>query len=227
MKRSNIIRPAVFAFLLSIAGAGFARGEEPKRTEYWYQRSSLFEVLDIMPDDIVFFGNSITDGAELQELLGMPNVKNRGIVGDNVSGLIERVHQVTKGHPKKIFILIGCNDISQDQTIEEITTNYRTLLRKIQQDSPESKIYIQSVMPINNDFGRYKTLFGKEHLIPELNEELVKIAKEFNITYIDVQPPLADPESGKLKKEYTPDGIHLMGPAYQEWIEVLRPYVME
>ena len=223
MKRKNIIKTFLILCLLAFMTPSTLQS---KRTEYWHQRSSLFEVLPIYPDDIVFFGNSITNGAELQELFGMPNIKNRGIIGDNISGLLERVHQITKGHPKKVFILIGGNDVSQNQTVAKMASNYRKLLRTIQEQSPETKIYIQSVMPINNDFKRYKTMYGKEPIIKQLNQELEKIAKEFNVTYINVRPPLED-ANGKLKKEYTPDGLHLTGPAYMEWVEILRPYVME
>ena len=32
--------------------------------EYWDQKTSLFDVLPVTSDDIVFLGNSITDGGE-------------------------------------------------------------------------------------------------------------------------------------------------------------------
>ena len=51
MKRILILSIALFA-----AGAAFAK------SEYNYQRRSLFEVLPVLSSDIVFLGNSITDG---------------------------------------------------------------------------------------------------------------------------------------------------------------------
>ena len=200
---------------------------ESKRTEYWHQRVSLFDELSISPDDIVFFGNSITDGGEFHELFNMPNIKNRGISGDNVSGLIERAGQITKGKPSKIFILIGINDIAQGHSVSQIVAEYQKLINKLQKETPDSKIYLQSVMPINNDFSRYKSLTGKEALIPALNKELEALAKKNNLIYIDLWPILAEPSTGKLIESYTPDGLHLSGKAYKVWTDLLLPYLNE
>ena len=200
---------------------------ESKRTEYWHQRVSLFDELSISPEDIVFFGNSITDGGEFHELFNMPNIKNRGINGDNVSGLIERAGQITKGKPSKIFILIGINDIAQGHSVNQIIAEYQKLINKLKKETPVSKIYVQSVMPINNDFGRYKSLVGKEAMIPELNKELESLAEKNDLTYIDLWPILAEPSTGKLIESYTPDGLHLSGKAYKAWTGLLLPYLNE
>src|SRR5687768_11746755 len=63
---------------------------------------------------IVFLGNSITAGTDWSELLQMENVRNRGISSDITFGVIERLDEVTSGNPKKVFVLIGINDISRN-----------------------------------------------------------------------------------------------------------------
>lgn len=197
------------------------------RNLYWEQKVSLFDKLPVKANDIVFLGNSITDGGEWQELLQMGNVKNRGISADVIDGVRERLHQVTSGHPSKIFLLIGINDVSHNLGANKIAANYKRLVNEIRQQSPETKLYIQSVMPINNDFKRYKNLKGQESVIPELNEKLKVIAGENDAEYIDLWPALAEPESGKLKKSFTNDGLHLTGEGYQAWLDIIRPYVLE
>ena len=52
----------------------------PRRHNYQRWRS-LFEVLPVYSSDIVFLGNSITDGCEWAELFNNRHVKNRGISG--------------------------------------------------------------------------------------------------------------------------------------------------
>ena len=52
----------LFAAALFVAVASFAQNE------YNYQKRSLFEQLPIRGNDIVFLGNSITDGCEWAEL---------------------------------------------------------------------------------------------------------------------------------------------------------------
>ena len=51
-------KPILTALLLLAAAAVFAQ------SEYNFQRRSLFEKLPVTSKDIVFLGNSITDGGE-------------------------------------------------------------------------------------------------------------------------------------------------------------------
>lgn len=196
------------------------------RSEYWKQRVSLFEKIPITSSDIVFLGNSITDGGEFSELFKNDDIKNRGISSDVISGVRERVGQVTSGNPRKIFLLIGINDISHNLSAEAIAKQYDELVQDIRTQSPESQLYIQSIMPINNDFGCYKNLKGKSRVIVEVNERLQQIAAERGATFIDLTPALSDSE-GKLRKEFTNDGLHLLGKGYQAWANFIREYVNE
>lgn len=194
--------------------------------EYWDQKTSLFEILPIDNSDIVFLGNSITDGGEFSELFGMPNIKNRGIRSDVIPGVMKRLDQVTKGHPKKIFLLIGINDVSHNLSVDKLADRYETLVKKIRKESPETKLYVQSVMPVNNSFGRYKALIGKEKTIRQFNDRIKDIAIRNGATYVNLWPCLAD-EKGNLKRAYTNDGLHLTGAGYKAWSDGIRKLVTE
>ncbi|MBD5296350.1 MAG: hypothetical protein HDS25_08590 [Bacteroides sp.] len=194
--------------------------------EYWRQRVSLFDKLPVGNGDIVFLGNSITDGGEFQELFGMENVLNRGIRSDRINGVRKRLDQVTSGHPKKIFLLIGINDVADTrQTSASIAAMYETLVKEIREKTPETELYIQSVMPINNDFKRYKSLIGRESVVTGLNEKLRKVASDNGAVFIDLWPALSDPATGKLQKQFTNDGLHLTGAGYRAWTNAVRSYV--
>lgn len=213
----------VSTFLMLTAGTITLNAE--KRTPYWKQRVTLFDKIPVTPHNIVFLGNSITDGGEFHELLDNPDAINRGISGDVISGVRERLHQVTEGHPRQIFLLIGINDVSHGLSADKIALEYESLVKQIRKDSPESELFIQSVMPIDNSFKRYKNLFGREGVIEPLNNQIRRIADEYGATYIDLWPALADPKTGKIRKEFTNDGLHLTGNGYKAWAEVIRPYV--
>ncbi|MBD5369566.1 MAG: hypothetical protein HDR80_00245 [Bacteroides sp.] len=194
--------------------------------EYWHQRVTLFEKLPVSPEDIVFLGNSITDGGEFQELFGMDNVLNRGIRSDRISGVLKRLDQVTSGKPKMIFLLIGINDVADNRnTASSIALKYEELVKEIRKRSPESRLFIQSVMPINNDFRRYKSLIGREGIIPPLNEKLKDIALDNGAVFIDLWPVLSDSATGKMQRQFTNDGLHLTGAGYRAWTDAVRPYV--
>lgn len=194
--------------------------------EYWDQRTSLFEILPISKSDIVFLGNSITDGGEFAELFGMDNIKNRGIRSDVITGVEKRLTQVTMGHPAKLFLLIGINDVSHGLTVAELGRRYERLVRKIREQSPETKLYIQSVMPVNNDFRRYRNLRGREQVIVDFNKKIKATAAAQGAEYIDLWPALSV-SGGKLNPAYTNDGLHLNGAGYRAWAKAIEKQVKE
>lgn len=194
--------------------------------EYWDQKTSLFEVLSVNKSDIVFLGNSITDGGEFNELFNTTNIKNRGIRSDLITGVEKRLSQVTSGKPAKIFLLIGINDISHGHSVDRLAENYERLVKKIREQSPDTRLYIQSIMPVNNDFRRYKGLIGKEKTIKALNERLKQIAHRNDAVYVDLWPALAGNDD-KLKRQYTNDGLHLTGAGYRAWSHAVENLVKE
>ncbi len=209
-------------FLASVLLAG----AQKKYTELYYQRASLFEILPVDSTDIVFVGNSLTHGCEWHELFGMPNIKNRGINGDVVQGVFERIDPVVKGHPKKIFLLTGVNDVSHNLTADSIATALGKLIDYIRVNTPQTRLYVQSLLPINNSFGRYKAIFGKEQVIRDINVKLAAMAEEKGFVWINTYPIFAD-ENGNLDSRYTNDGLHLLGNGYIHWKNFLLPYVKE
>lgn len=212
---------------MTVSSAAFISIDAYARSEYWEQKVSLFDEIPVERGDIVFLGNSITDGGEFSELLGDKKIKNRGINSDVISGVRERLRQVTDNSPSKIFLLIGINDVSHNKTVDSLAAEYERLVKEIRTQAPVTKLYIQSVMPVNNDFCRYKNLQGKENVIVCLNERLKDIAEKNGAVYINLWDALAVPETGKLRSEFTNDGLHLLGKGYKAWINAIRHYVEE
>lgn len=213
--------PVCLLVLTCLVASGSASADE-----YWDQKTSLFEILPVNNNDIVFLGNSITDGGEFNELFGMSNIKNRGIRSDVITGVEKRLTQVTSGHPKKIFLLIGINDVSHGHSVAELSRRYEQLVKKIRQQSPQTKLYLQSVMPVNNSLKRYKSLVGTENKIKSFNEQIKKIAADNGAVYINLWPALSD-SKGNLKREYTNDGLHLNGKGYRAWTDAIKDKVKE
>lgn len=191
---------------------------------YYARRVTHFATLPpITRADIVMLGNSLTDGAEWNELLGNRHVKNRGIVGDIIQGLVDRLEPILEGKPKKLFILSGVNDVSHDVDGDSIGRVMEKLIVMVKQRCPRTKIYLQSMLPINNDFGRYKRLTGKEQVVLDGNRALQEVAQRQHVTWIDLFPLFADDE-GKLRRDLTNDGLHLLGNGYLIWRDAILPY---
>jgi len=220
---SKIISPFItlLALLLSLPAA--AQGE--KYPKLYYQRASLFEELPIKKSDIVFLGNSITHFCEWSELLNNKHIKNRGISGDIVEGVYDRLAPILKGTPKKIFLMIGINDVSHDVAADSIVRAIRRVADKITRESPKTKLYIQSVLPVNDEFGLFPGATTKGNVVTDINDGLKEMCRDLRLTYIDLYSTLKSPDNEKLNPAYTNDGLHLMGEAYLVWRDLLREYL--
>jgi len=193
---------------------------------YYARRVTLFEQLPIGKKDIVFLGNSLTDGCEFNELFNNKHIKNRGITGDIVQGLIDRVQPIVDGQPSKIFILTGVNDVSHGVDGDSIARAMERLIVIIKQGSPRTRIYLQSMLPFNNDVRLWKKLEGREQVVRDGNRALQQVAQRQGVTWIDLYPLFVDAD-GKLRRELTNDGLHLMGAGYLIWRDAIKQYVKE
>ncbi|MBB1284518.1 sialate O-acetylesterase [Flavisolibacter sp. BT320] len=213
-------------FLFSAILALHANGQTLKwdsthRPGNFALKVDLFRSYPNSAKDIIFLGNSITAGVDWVELLGNPVVRNRGISGDITFGVLERLHEVTEGAPAKVFILIGINDISRNIPDSVIIGNYAKMIQRIKKESPKTKIYFQTLMPVNDSFTQFKNHYNKDEHILFVNESLKALAVAEKVTLIDLYPHFLDSEK-KMDKRYTIDGLHLNAEGYKVWADVLK-----
>ncbi|SMG40726.1 GDSL-type esterase/lipase family protein [Sphingobacterium psychroaquaticum] len=188
---------------------------------YYESREKLYQGLKDRSYDVVFFGNSITERGPWQELIGRKyKVGNRGIGGDNTFGMKARIADVAKLKPKKIFLMMGINDVGRGLPTAWSLKNYEEVIQTIQQISPRTKIYVQSTLPLNEKVLKYDYLFHKEAMVRALNDGVLKLAQRYKLTYVDVKEVLADDHV--LKADYTMDGIHINTDGYLVWVKYLK-----
>lgn len=188
---------------------------------YYQGRMLLFNSLPVYKGGIVFLGNSITERGPWWELLPGETVLNRGIGGDNTFGVLARLEGIANAAPRKIFLLIGINDLSRGLPIPVILNNYERILNFLQTRCPQTKIGVQSVLPLNEAVTKADYLKNKKDSILLLNKGIKKIAEAHKLTYLNLHPLFAD-EKGDLRKELTDDGIHLRPQAYVMWVNFLK-----
>jgi len=195
------------------------------QTEYNFQKRSMFQRLPVNKGDIVFLGNSITDYGPWEELFPGCKIKNRAISGDRTSWMLERLDPIVSGSPKKLFLMIGVNDLAAGVSPRTVADNIARIVERFRTESPRTKLYVQSILPVNNNIPKHARHHGsKDAEIVRTNELIKEVCERYGITYIDVYSSLAG-EDGKLKLEYTNDGLHLMMPGYEVWKEVIEKYV--
>ena len=119
-------RIALLAIALLIAGTACAQAV------YREQRRTLFELLPVRSSDIVFLGNSITDGGECDELFDNRHIKTRGICSDRPTDVLRRLDPNVDGHPNRLLLIPAITDLTRRAPAEEVDTTLRRLLRRLQ-----------------------------------------------------------------------------------------------
>jgi len=191
------------------------------RPDIYKAQLELFKAMPLGKKDVVFYGNSITFWGDWPELLKSKKLKNRGIPGDTSFGLLELLAATIRDNPDLVFIMIGINDLARGIPQEVIINNYKRIVALIREASPKTKICFQSMLPVNESFGKLKGHYRRANKIPVINDFLRGWTKEQGIGYVDLFSVMAD-ENGRLKASYTWDGIHLTLEGYRKWVEVLK-----
>ena len=183
------------------------------------QKKDFFIHHPIQSRDIVFIGDSLTDGARWDEVFPSLPIKNRGINADLTTGVLNRLPEILDGKPKAIFLLIGTNDLPwyEYRTDLQIMESYEQIICRIKEDSPITKIFLESILP------RERRLAKR---IDFLNKQIEELSKKHNCTYIHLFPHFADAKGG-LRKELTNDSLHLLGSGYEIWKAQLLPFLKE
>ena len=215
----------LFLFAIALLFIATTNAQDNKYSTFYYQRATLFEELPVTSKDIIFLGNSITNGGEWAELLNNRHVKNRGISGDICMGVYDRLDAILKGKPAKIFLLIGINDVSRGTSADTIVNRIALIAQKVKKDSPKTKLYLQSVLPVTDYYKKFNGHTSRWQTVSEINKGLKTLAEKEQLIYIDLYSHFVDNETGKMNIDYTNDGLHLLGKGYLKWIEIIKPYV--
>ncbi len=189
-------------------------------------RQDRYEVLPTKEaGSILFVGNSITDDCEWGELFENPNVLSRGIDGNTTAAVLARTHELTRHKPSKVFFAIGTNDIGGRVPVDTIIRNMSKILQIFAEESPNTKIYIQSVLPVGPN-PMFMNLGHNNDGILALNERYKLFCKENNITYIDLHSHFLG-DDGYINPKYTNDDLHIIGEGFLLWKSLVIDYVNE
>jgi lysophospholipase L1-like esterase len=119
-----------------------------------------------------------------------------------------------------LFLLIGVNDIARNIPTSVIIRNYQQLIDSIQLQSPQTKIFIQTILPTNNDYTQFKNHQNKTAAIDAVNNGLKTICQQRRLQLVDLHAAFSNAD-GKLDSRFTNDGLHLTGAGYQHWKQFL------
>lgn len=182
-----------------------------RRSQRFLRRISHFAVKPVTHDDIIFLGDSITEGGEWKALFPSHSIRNFGIGSDTTQGVLERIDFIIAGKPKAIFLLIGTNDIGMEIPRSETVHNYYSIIKQIREGSPETQLYIQSILPRQA---------SQQFAVEILNQQLQQLAAEHEVTYVDLYSKFIGDQGG-IDADYANDELHLLGAGYRCWQQIV------
>lgn len=221
MRKLLIVSLALNALVVAaLAWFGFGPGRTALMGSFLEKHQSRlvssFEASPLVPDDIVFLGDSITEGGPWEELFPDLRVRNRGIGGDTSEGVLRRLEQISRATPAKVFLLIGTNDLFRGDAEDEIVGNITEILGRLKQETPDTEVYLQSVLPRAPSY---------RAAIEALNARLSEVALERGSAWVDLYTAFLDLETGGIRAELSNDELHLLGPGYALWKEQIATQV--
>ena len=174
------------------------------------------ENADLLPGEtqVVFLGDSLTDGCPIDRFYPEFTALNRGIGGDRTSDLLARMKiSVYDVEPQVAVVLIGGNNLT---TMFE---DYEEILKGLQGTIPQTKVILLSLTAMG---GR----FAEKNGIAALNNQKIKtLAQTYGFDYVDLFTPLFDPDTMEIRAEYTSDGAHLTEKGYEVVSAAVTPAI--
>ena len=210
-----------------------------KWQNFWINRVREFvsenATLDPAKRNIVFVGDSLTQGFKLKTFFPDLPVLNRGIVSDGVAdfpsgrnvwrGVTRRLNEsIFDCRPSHLFLLIGTNDVG----VKEIPLDYwfgayQYVVRQTRDRFPDVKIVLVTCPPSGEAYARHDTLNRR---IREWNTRIRDYASSEGCRLIDLHALLADKE-GMLSPDLTRDGLHFNETGYGRWADSVRKILRE
>ena len=184
--------------------------------QHYNDRLALFEEENktLANVDVVFLGDSLTEGYDLKAYYPEYNVVNRGIGGDTTFGLEKRLQiSAYDISPKMIMMLIGANNF------DTMMDNYENIVISLKENLTNSDVTLLSLTSMTKDWGR------NNQKAQNNNIKIKEYANKYNLRYLDLYNPLLDETTNELRLEYTTDGGHFTPQGYEVITSVIKPVI--
>lgn len=186
-----------------------------RNIDYARARADIFNLLPDDDNEIIFVGNSLTDLFPTNEWFPNKKTKNRGISNDGTRQVLNRISDVTRLRPAKIFLEIGINDIKYGVPLDTAFSNLVQIIYRIKYETPSTAIYVNCVFPVADT-----SLIER---IKKYNQKVKVYCDSNGCTFIDLYQKFE--KQGAINPQLTYDGVHFNASGYQLWAAELLNYL--
>jgi len=175
--------------------------------------------------DLVFLGDSITDGWPLNEYFPGKDFVNRGISGQITGEMLGRMKaDVIDLKPRLVVVLAGTNDLARGEPLSTIENNL-SMIADLAEAHHIGPVFA-SILPVSDyhkdvDPRYQQTTRRPPARIVELNGWLKSFCEQRHFPYVDYYSALADKE-GFLQADASDDGLHPNARGYR----IMAPLVL-
>lgn len=239
LDRRDLIRCAIAAPLMFVSVSISAKQKPPPGADWgnwfhgWFARDfgmvgyyaddNAALVESKAPVDVVFMGDSITEGW----LDKRPGFFSRGRIDRGISGqttsqmVLRMMSDVVALRPRAVHIMGGTNDIAGNtgpMTAQMSEDNVRAMADIAERQ--KIRVLIASVPPA----GKFPWAPGVEtrNAITELNRRLERLARQTSAIWVDYRPVLDD-GTGSMKPGLAVDGVHPTEAGYDAMATIIDP----
>jgi lysophospholipase L1-like esterase len=192
--------------------------------EWWNKKVAEFRLQNVQvpAGGIVFCGDSITAGMATAAAFAKPSSINRGIGGDGLAGLLQRLDvSAVDLQPRKLFLMIGINDIVfTSYTLTDYRVIYDYLLTDLKARCHGCTFYVQSILPMRGKYASHNPM------VLQVNRELEALAAKHGMIYVNLHPHFCAAD-GMMRTDFSVDGVHPNAAGYEAWRSVIEPYLAE
>lgn len=184
-----------------------------------------FPEIDDSFDDVLFIGDSRTDGLSEYGHLGNADVfADSGLssytamtkslqISDEDEKEYTLEELLSERQYKLILVMLGINELGYDR--QAAIRKYGELVNRIQELQPNAYLVLEANLHITEAKSEGDDIFNNEN-INEINDAIHQIAEEKNLGWLDINE-LFDDENGNLNADLSADGAHVLGKYYADW----------
>lgn len=192
----------------------------------WEQEIAAFEAQDRArppaKGGVLFLGSSTIVGWDLDRHFPELHAVNRGFGGSEYADAAYYADRIVLPHrPSTVVVYSGDNDIANGKSPEQVFDDFKTLVRRIRWDLPNTRIVVLSIKPSIARWNVWEPMKIANTMIADYARVATRV------DYVDISSALLGNDGRPRPELFQEDGLHLNAQGYEAISARLRPHLSD